>query len=579
MQLDVAQLEALIDGGLQNGPADVVIRGGKLLDVYRGTWVDGDLAIRAGRIVSFGGRHSEAERAIDATGQWVVPGFFESHYHAGGTHMAPGPLARALLERGTTSTVCDFQEFYVVAGPNAVRHAIDESWEAGIRLFYLAPIHWLVINDLASPSQKMRTEDLLEMLTWPETVAINEPPPGPVLAKDPGALEVIAAVLNAGKIFTGHAPAMSGPRLQAYMATGASSDHESVEADEAWAKLAYGMKVMMRQGSAAPDMERLISLAVEHPEAARHMMLCSDEVDPTDLQSRGHLDYKVRRAIERGVDPFIAYQMVTLNPAEYYRIDHLVGSLAPGRFADVVILDDVEQCSVAKVLTGGRLVSELPPLELDYPEDVRAPVRFDTVLEASDFRIPSNAEATVRVIGVPDGSLISTADEAVLQPIGGSLAADPRRDVLKMAVIDRAGGTDMALGFVSGFGIGEAAVATTYAHTFYNVLVVGGSDAAMAQAANAVAEMGGGVAVVSDGQVVARWCLDLVGVFSTAPLEQVGQDFEDMNKAIRALGCDMAAPLLALSFAALPTIPTLGMTTEGLYHVERREYLDVIVRR
>ncbi len=577
MHPNAAQLEDLIDAGLRRTKADVVVRGGLLLDVYRGIWVPGDLAIHGGRVVAFGDRDVPASRVIEADGRWVVPGFFESHYHAGGTHLAPGPLARALLARGTTSTVCDFQEFYVVAGVGAVRYAVDEAWRAGIRLFYLAPIHWLVINDLASPGQKMRADDLLTMLDWAETVAINEPPPGPILAKDRDALRVIAAALGSGKVYTGHAPAMSGAPLQAYIATGASSDHESTEAAEAWGKLAYGMKVMMRQGSAAPDMEQLISLAVEHPQATRHMMLVSDEVDPVDLLQRGHLDAKVRRAVERGVDPVTAYQMVTLNPAEYYRVDHLVGSLAPGRFADAVLLDDPDTAQVGQVLAGGLPVDELPPLDGGYPEEVRAPVRLDRRLDAPAFHLPATAQRRVRVIGVSDGSLISTEQEAVLSAVDGSLAADPSQDILKMAVIDRAGGGDIALGFVAGFGIGQAAVATTYAHTFYNLLVVGGDDENMAIAANAVAEMGGGIAAVHEGKVVARWQLELVGVFATTSLEQVGHDFQAMNHAIRSLGCPMAAPALALSFAALPTIPALGMTTKGLYQVERREYLDVVI--
>lgn len=570
------EIAGLIDIGLGQRQPDVVVRGAQVLDVYRGVWIDGDLAIGNGKVVSIGTSDIKADRIIDATGKWIVPGFFEAHYHAGGTHMAPASLARALLSRGTTSTVCDFQEFYVVSGKTAVREAIDHASMAGIRMFYLVPIHWLVINDLASPTQKMHVEDLLDMLTWPETVAINEPPPGPVLAKDPGALRLIAATLQSGKIYTGHAPEMSGRILQAYVSTGASSDHESTESEEAWSKLTYGIKVMMRHGSAAPDMEKLIDLAVQYPTAARHMMLVSDEVDPVDLIERGHIDAKVRRAIELGVDPIVAYQMVTLNPAEYYRVDHFVGSLAPGRAGDAVILDDPHTSSVSRVLVGGIPVDELPPIQVRPSEEMKAPVRLRSNLGASSFRLASEGPKRVRVIGVTDGSLISSEDEAIVQANGGSLVADVSIDVLKMAVVDRAGG-DVSVGFVSGFDIGRSAVATTYAHTFYNLLVVGGDDGNMAIAGQSVAEMGGGIAVVQDGRVVARWPLELVGVFTTAPLEDVGRDFQAMNRAIRDLGCEMAAPVLALSFAALPTIPSLGMTTDGLYHVERREYLSVII--
>ena len=576
MQGIIKKLENLIDIGAGRKPADVVIRGAKLLDVYCGTWVDGDLAIGNGQIVSFGRNDVEANRVIEASGKWIVPGFFEAHYHAGGTHMAPGKLARALLAHGTTTTVCDWQEFYVVAGKEAVRQAIDDALGAGIRLFYLVPIHWLVLNDLASPSQKMDVEDLMDMLKWPETVAINEPPPGPVLAKDPDALRVIAKAMDSGKIYSGHAPKLPNKILQSYASTGASSDHESTESGEAWSKLTYGIKVMMRQGSASPDMEELVKLAIKHPAASRHMMLVADEIDPVDLIERGHIDATVKRAIELGLDPIVAYQMVTLNAAEYYRVDHLVGSLAPGRAGDAVILNDPNTASVSEVIVGGVPVDELPSLDTKYSEIMRSPVKLVKKCSASDFRIISDKARRVRVIGVCDGSLLSTEDEAVVDSVDGGLVSNTSNDILKIAVLDRAG-EGSAVGFVSGFGIGDSAVATTYAHTFYNLLVVGGNEEHMALAGNAVAEMGGGIAVVKNGLVIARWPLELVGVFSTEPLENVGKDFQAMNKAIRDIGCKMSAPVLALSFVALPTIPELGLTTEGLYHVNRREFLSVII--
>lgn len=576
MTTSAEQLENLIDIGLRRRNADVIITGAKLLDVFRGTWVEGDLAIGAGKVVSFAGNNLSAERTIDASGKWVVPGFFEAHYHAGGTHLAPDRLAHSLLRRGTTAAVCDWQEFYVVAGKEAVREAIDASLQVGLHLFYLVPIHWLVINDLASARQKMNPEDLIEMLRWPETVAINEPPPGPILAKNPEALRVIADAINSGKIYTGHAPQLADEVLQAYVSTGASSDHESTSSAEAWSKLAYGVKVMMRHGSAAPDMEQLIDLAVQHPTAARHMMLVSDEIDPVDLLERGHIDEKVRRAVEAGVDPVVAYQMVTLNPAEYYRVDHLVGSLAPGRSGDAVILDDPETASIWQVVVGGIPVDELDVPDSTYSEAMRAPVRLAREITSADFLVPSETDRRVRVVGVSSGSLLSTCETAELTSKQGNLVADTENDVLKMAVVDRAGGRT-TVGFVSGFGIGDSAVATTYAHTFYNMLVIGGDEENMAAAANSVAAMGGGVAVVDSGQVKARWPLQLAGVFATAPLEDVVRDFLEVNRAMKSVGCPMTSPLLALSFAALPTIPELGLTTDGLYHVESGQFLNVVI--
>ncbi len=560
---------------------DLAITGGMLLDVFRGCWVSGDLGIYQNRIASFGEQGLRAKKTIDATGKWVVPGFFESHFHAGGTHLSPRRLAGEFLRCGTTASVCDFQEFYVVGGIAAARDAIDASRAAGLRLYYLLPTQHFVINSLAHEQRRMPIEDMLEMLDWPESVAINEPPPGPVMDNESDILRIIEATSSRGKIFAGHAPSMSGPALQAYVSTGASSDHESREAAEAWEKLGLGMRVMMRHGSAAPDMKNLIKLAREHPEASRYMMLVSDEIDPNDLIDSGHLDQKLRLAIASGVDPIVALQMVTINPAEYYRIDHEIGSLAPGRFADVVVLDDLEKVTISTVVSHGEQFTPQDNSGTAAANDrLSFPLDFARPLTAEDFTVAATGStARVRVIGVEEGSLLSTSEIHEVPVTEGNARPVPQRDIAKLAVIERFGAPEFrATGFTRGFGIRSGAVATTYAHTFYNLLVVGTDEALMATAANAVAQLGGGIAVVDGtGTVTHTWELPLVGIFSDANVEQVREDFNRTNQAVREIGCPFASPLLALSFVALPTIPSLGMTHAGLYDVTLRQFLDVVI--
>jgi adenine deaminase len=575
----VDDLEHLIDAGLGRVELDLAVVGGRLLDVYRGEWVDGDVGVAGGRIVSFGENDTTGRQVIDARGKFVVPGFFDAHFHAGGSNLAPSRMAEAMLPRGTTSTVCDFQEHYVVAGVPGARFALDEARAAGLRVLYLVPIHMFVINDLGVAGRRMRVEDMLEMLEWSETVAINEPPPGPVLAKDPQALQVIARTHELGKVYAGHAPGFSGRTLHAYIATGASSDHESTEAADAWSKLAGGMRVFMRQGSAAPDMERLIELAVEHPAATRHMMLVSDEVDPVDLASQGHMDYKVKLAIARGVDVVTAYQMASLNGAEYYRVDHDIGSLAPGRSADMVILNDPVSVEIDAVIAQGTLVGSTPRPSVQYPPDLVSRVRLSRPLTGDDFRVPFEGDvARVRVLGVSDGSLLSEAQVAEIPTTRGSVPTDPQRDLLKVAVIDtHSGSGDIAVGFLGGFGLSEGAVATTYAHPYYNVCVVGADEASMALAVNSLAELGGGVVAVSNSAVARQWRLDIVGVFSTAPLKQVLSDMMGINETLHEMGCRMKSPVLALSFIPVPTIPDYGLTTKGLYDVHQGKFISLFV--
>lgn len=576
-----ASIEQSIDAALGKRPLDLLITGGKVLDVYRGEWFEADVGVVSGRIVSVGPDGHTAVREVKATGKWVVPGFFDSHFHAGGCHLSPTRLAEALLARGTTSTVCDFQEHYVVAGVDAARFALEEATAAGLRVFYLVPTHMFVVEELGVSGKGMHLEDMLRMLEWPETVAINEPPPGPVLGKHREALEVISRALEMGKIYSGHAPELSGCELQAYASTGASSDHESTRAHDAWEKLRLGMKVIMREGSAAPDMANLIELACEHPAAARHMMLGTDEVDPVDLATKGHMDHKVRLAISSGVDPIIAYQMVSLNVAEYYRVDHDVGSLTPGRFADVVILNDPESVEIDSVIADGRLVVDGGETtwrgpDVDYPDLVLSRVLLGGQVSATDFRLETDAEsARVHVIELEDGSLVSKKGAARLECVVGSVTADVSQDVLKMAVMERhRGSRQIGLSFVRGLGFTEGAVATTYAHPYYSVLVVGADDESMALAVNRLAELGGGMAIARQGDIAHEWRLPLVGIFSDAPLSTVKSEFVEMNAQLKRLGCSFKAPVLALSFAALVTIPELGLSSIGLYDVEKAQFVS-----
>jgi adenine deaminase len=342
------------------------------------------------------------------------------------------------------------------------------------------------------------------------------------------------------------------------------------------------MKIIMREGSAAPDLEALVGLAREHEVSTRHMMFGTDEVDPIDLASRGHMDHKIRLALSRGVDPIIAFQMSSLNAAEYYRVDHEVGSLAPGRYADILILSDLEEVKIANVISNGRVMEPIAEADLQpaYPPSVLGGVRLQRELSADDFRIVvdlASGSKRVRTIRLVDGSLVSKDYVATLPIADNDIRSDPEQDILKIAVIDRfSGKSEIGLGFVTGLGIRDGAVATTYAHPFYNLLVVGDDEASMALAANRVADLGGGMVAVRGASVVREWPLPLVGVFSEESLEEVVRNFRGMNLALRKLGCTFQSPILALSFSALVTIPDLGLTSKGLFDVNRGEFVPVL---
>jgi adenine deaminase len=346
-------------------------------------------------------------------------------------------------------------------------------------------------------------------------------------------------------------------------------------------KLGLGMKVIMREGSAAPDLVHLLELARDHPAVSRHMSVGSDEVDPIDLVDQGHMDHKVRMAIGAGVDPVVAFQMASLNPAEYYRVDHEIGSLAPGRSADAVILDYVDSVSISAVLAGGRVVAPAPepPADDAMPDAVRSRIALPRRVRAEDLALPAEGtERRVRVIEVADRSLVSAAGVATVPVRDGAAVADPGQDVLKAVMIDPyTGSAETGVGFVRGFGFRDGAVATTYQNPYWNLFAVGTSDDAIALAANELADMGGGIAVVSGGDVLARWHLPMAMVFSTAPLSVVSEQFRAINQAIRDLGCDFKAPVLALTFTPLVTIPAYGLSSRGLFDVAAGAFVSPLL--
>jgi adenine deaminase len=580
-------VRSIIDAALGRRPADLVLRSGRIVLVHTGEIIEGDVAITGDRIVAVGevdpALVGSSTETIDLEGGTVAPGLFDPHFHVGGSHLSMTELARALLPLGTTSIATDMQEAYTYAGPPGVRSFLDEARAAGLRAFLIPSVHVLGLEDTGTFRWSVSGEDMATMVAWDEAIGINEPPPAPVLGQHPGVMTAIEATTRLGKHLPGHAPGIHGAELQAYVAAGFDACHESTTAEQALEKLRLGMQVMAREGSASPDLAALLGLLATHPAAARFTMLCSDEEDPNDLLTVGHMEDKLRKTVRAGIDPVTAIAMASLNSAVYFGLADRLGSVTPGKLADLVVFDDLESFRARLVLSGGRPVARDGRMLADQatpvrPDALSSRVAFPRPLEADDFRVPAAGDtADVRVIGVSDGTLVSTAESARVPVVGGSASADLASDVLKLAVIDRHSGEGrLATGFVRGFGFRAGAVATTYCHVHYNLLTLGTSDEELAHAANVVRDMGGGMAVVRDGEVIARWELPIVGIFSTAPLRSARDSFVAMNDAIRSLGCPFRAPVLALSFVALPTIPSYGLTDLGLVDVATQAMVDVV---
>jgi adenine deaminase len=432
----------------------------------------------------------------------------------------------------------------------------------------------------------MEQAPLMEMLTWPETMGINEPPAANLIQENGETIEIIAAALSAGKLFPGHAVGITDEDLDAYAAVGASSCHESVTPDQIILKLRRGLKPWLRHGSAAPDLVNVLPAVRAHPDWMRWTCLCSDEVDPADLYQKGGMDFKVRLAVENGIAPIDAIRMATINPAEYYRVDDRLGSVSPGKLADLVVTESLSEFQVRDVVVGGRVVMSQRRLTTSlpqgggYPDFVRSQTILRNAMNAGDFEfhVPTGANRVrVRVIGVADGTLVSQPLEADLPVVNGNVESDITHDVLKLAVIDRHTGSGrIGLSFTSGFRLQRGAVSTTYCHPFYQLLVLGTNDADMARAANIMREIGGGIVVV-DGENVEQWELSLVGIYTAAPFADAQREFLRINQAIRDLGCPLKAPVLALSFVALQTIPTYGLSDKGLFDARVQGFVSPVL--
>jgi adenine deaminase len=569
-------------------PADLMIVGGRVVNVFTGEILDRDVLVRGDTIAAVlepgAYRPSAQTEVIDAAGRFVTPGLIDAHFHVGGSHLDPVTLADVLLGHGTTTLATDFYELYTTGGPAGARYGIDAAHHAGLTIWLLPPAHLLGLQEIGTFAWDVTADDMIEMLEWPESVGIMEPPASAVLTGNPELMRVAAHTRRLRKAFAGHAPDEGSPSLNAYITTGATSDHESRTAQEGLDKLRLGMRAMMREGSASHDLGNLIELVTRYPASSRFLMLCSDETDPTDLLHKGHMDEKIRLCVAAGIDPVVAVQMGSINTAEYYGLSDRAGSVAPGRQADLLLVDDLDDFRPSLVVSRGRprTRGSADPAAVPPPSAVQSAVRLAHPASPAELRIPAphgaGSSVRTRVIGVHPGTLVSTMEERDLPVRDGAVVSAPDRDVLKIAVFDRNRGSGrVGLAFAEGVGFASGAVAMTYCHPFHNLVVIGTDDEQMAQAVNEVADLGGGISVVADGVSTGSWRLPLAGVLDSAGLDHAEERFVAVNEALRDLGCELPSPVLSIAFIALPTIPAYGLTDRGLFDVAAQRFLPLLV--
>ncbi len=559
-------LSDLIGSARGTADADLVLAGGSVVNVFSGEVLPGDVAVASGFVVGVG-KGYEGRRTIDVRGQIVCPGFIDGHIHIESTMLGPPEFARAVVPHGTSAVICDPHEIANVMGLAGIRYMLDASEGLPVSVFVMAS-SCVPATHMETAGASLSAQDLRGLLDHPRVIGLAEMMNYPaVLARDAGVLAKLEMARERGVPIDGHAPGLSGRDLQAYVATGIRSDHECTRAEEALEKLRAGMYVYIREGTTEHNLADL--LPIVGPATAQRCLLVSDDRHPGDLMDSGHLDHSIRLAVERGLDPVTAIQMVTLNAAERFRLWDR-GAVAPGYRADLVVLDSLEALRVRNVFIAGVLVAEYGRMvETARPEgtEIAPSVKIDW------NRVDLSVRATgtrMRVIGTIEGQILTESLEVAVGGGPGPIVADPSRDILKLAVIERhhASGR-VGLGFVKGLGLRRGAIAGTVAHDSHNLIVAGASDADMMAAARAVAEMGGGLVAVKDGQPIASLPLPVAGLMSDQPLETVRKAMDALIEAARAgLGSPLRNPFMTLSFLALPVIPKLKLTDHGLVDVE-----------
>jgi len=567
-------LKNMIRSARGRKPVDLVLANARIINVFSGEIFDGDIAVAHGCIVGFGSY--DAKKTVDMGGRFVAPGFIDAHVHIESSMTGITQFARAVVACGTTTVVADPHEIANVLGTEGIDYMLGSSRDQPMNIYFTLP-SCVPATTMETSGAVLTAEDLLPFMGHDQILALAEMMNYPgVINEDPEVLRKIEMAKRGRKPVDGHAPGLSGHDLCAYISAGISSDHECTTEREAKEKLNLGMHIMIREGTAAKNLEALIPVVNER--TARRMMWCTDDRHPQDILEKGHIDSMVRKAIFAGIDPVIAIQMATINPAEYFRIE-TVGAIAPGRRADLVVFSDLDSPYMEAVYSGGVLVAENGKMSTDIasPDPVLVPPSMNVDMKQIDLSIPA-AKGRIRVMDVVPDQIITGQRIMEAMIYEDKAVADTARDILKIAVVERhTGSGNVGKGFVRGVGLKRGTIASSVAHDSHNIIVVGTNDDDMKAAIRAIVKMGGGLAAVYDKKVCADLALPIAGLMSLEPIQAVRDKIDRLIHAARELGTTLDDPFMTLSFLALPVIPELKITDKGLVDVARFRIVSLFV--
>jgi len=573
-QKKVQRVNDIIDAASGRTVCDLILQNVKVVNVFSSEVIETDVAVLGDTIIGLGPGY-KGKNKVDLKGLFLAPGFIDGHVHIESSMVEVPQFARAVVPLGTTSVVADPHEIANVLGYEGIRYMMDSSKYNPLNVFFMMS-SCVPSSPLETAGSELRAFDIFPFLREKWVLGLGE------MMNYPGVLNNDKDVLDKLKIggekrVDGHAPGLSGNDLNAYIAAGVESDHECTTAEEAREKLRLGMFIMIREGSGTKNLVDLLPLV--NKENERRCFFCTDDRHPNDILEEGHINYIIKTAIKHGLDPVSAIRMATLNAAEYFGLRKL-GAIAPGKTADMVVFDSFKKFNIKQVYKSGILVAEngkaiyQPPVRPEFP--VRSSVNIKW-LEGDEFTIPANGNRC-RVIGVMPRQITTEYLELDCKQENGNVVSDTKRDILRLFVIERhrASG-NIGKGLIKGFGLKKGAIASSIGHDSHNIIATGVEDRDIFKAVTTINKMGGGIAVVNDGQVVESLQLPIAGLMSNKSLEKISQKTKSLIESARGLGVKLEDPLMTLSFMALPVIPRLKLTDQGLVDVEKFRHVDLFV--
>ena len=565
-----------IDASLGKIKSSFVIKNVNILNFFTGNIDKGvDVAIYKDTIVGIG-QDYHGEKELDGTGKYLSPGFIDAHVHIESSMVSVGEYAKAVVNRGTTSVVADPHEIANVLGLDGIRYMLYTSKYAPINVFLMAP-SCVPATSFETSGSTLRAFDLHPLFSEKWLLGLGEMMNFPgVLAKDPMVLDKIS--IASGKVIDGHAPGLSGKKLNAYIGAGIYSDHETTTKEEAMEKLSKGMYIMIREGTATKDLEALIPIIDEFNHT--RIMFCTDDRHPHDLINQGHIDYMIKRAIERGIAPITAYKVASYSAARYFGLKNL-GGIAPGYQADLVLLDSLDDVKINSVIKSGKVVVEnnhfIYETPVKIPYDLRASVNIRW-LSPDDFKVKVEPEDRVRIIDIVPNQIITKEIIDKPKTNDGMVVSDIERDYLIVVVVERhRASKNIGIGLIHGIGLKKGAIASSVAHDSHNIIAVGTNFDDMLKAIIRIKSRQGGFAIALNNEIIGNLPLPIAGLMTDIPMVEADKKMQELLKITKELGSPLKDPFMQLGFMALPVIPKLKITDKGLFDVEKFAFTPFIV--